>query len=146
MLFIAIAITLATGDPSFAVVPDYYQKAVGYDDRRAALAASEQLGWSVQLEPAPTADVRGQRDAVVRLNDREGRPVEGASVRIDCYHVSRAADPQTFELIEVLPGQYIGAAKMDREGFWQFDLSATRGDDVFVSDLRQFVRAPEGVR
>lgn len=142
VLFIAYAITLATADPSFAVVPDYYQRAVGFDERKAALQASEELGWHVELIPSASATDRGEREATVRITDADGLPVTGAAVRLDGYHISRAGDPQSFELAEVSPGQYTGSARLVREGFWEFDLVARRGETVYVTDLRQFLWAP----
>jgi len=142
VLFIAYAITLATGDPSFGVVPDYYQRAVGFDDRKAALQASADLGWSVELTPANSASVRGERVLALRITDVDGLPVTGASVVLDGYHVARAGNPQSCELTEVLPGQYAGTARMTREGFWEFDLAARRGETVYVTHLRQYIWAP----
>jgi len=146
MVFICVAITLATGDRSFAVVPDYYSKAVDYDQRKAELAASEALGWRVELQPGPTTDVKGERALVVVLRDAEGMAVTDADVRVACYHFARASQPVSFELVELLPGQYSGTAKLGREGFWQFEVIADRGDQRFVSETKQFVREPEGQR
>ena len=146
MVFIMLAITLATGDRSFAVVPDYYNKAVAYDQHKAELAQSEALGWQVQMQPAATVDAAGERELVVMLRDRDNAWVTGASVRVSCFHYARAGDPMSFELTEVLPGQYTGKARLGREGFWQFDLVAERGDARFVSQTKQFVRKPEAAR
>lgn len=143
MVFILIAITLATGDRSFAVVPEYYQKAVAFDDRKAALAASEAMGWSVQLRPATSLSPAGQRELIVQITDTEGKPVTGRSVRLGCYHFSRADEPLAFELIEALPGQYVGADRLSREGFWWFELSVAGGGQPFVAEFKQFVSAAE---
>lgn len=143
MVFIFIAITLATGDRSFAVVPDYYQKAVDYDERKALLAKSAELGWSVDLSPSKQADALGQRDVVIQMLDAQGEPVRGLKVRVDAYHVARAGEPVMFECIEVLAGQYVGQAKIGKEGFWQFSIEASSGDQRFVADHRQFVPAAE---
>lgn len=146
MVFIMVAITLATGDRSFAVVPDYYNKAVDYDQRKAELIASEQLGWQVELQPGAAVDAKGERELVVVLRDRDGDPVTHAEVRVSCYHFARAREPVSLELNEWLPGQYVGTSKLSREGFWQFEISAKRGDERFVSETKQFVRKPEGTR
>jgi nitrogen fixation protein FixH len=144
MIFIFTAITLGTGDPSFAVVPDYYQKGVDYDDRKALLAESAQLGWVVEVVPGESADAIGQRELVVQVRDAEGQAVKGLEMKIDAYHVARASEPVGFVCVEALPGQYVGTSRMTREGFWQFTIDATSGDQRFVAELRQFVR-PAGV-
>lgn len=141
--FIVLAITFATGNESFAVVPDYYQKAVAFDDRKAALAASEILGWSVELEAAKVVTEGEARGVVVRLHDQSGAVVRGATVNVNSYHLSRADEPIAFTLVEALPGQYVGQAPLDREGFWRFELDATVGETRFVNDFQQFVFAAE---
>ncbi|MEM9345895.1 MAG: FixH family protein [Planctomycetota bacterium] len=146
MAFIFTAITLGTGDPSFAVVPDYYQKAVGYDAYKALLAESESLGWSVQLSPAGHADAIGQREMIVHLRDGAGDPVQGLRVLIDGFHQARASQPVSFECVEALPGQYVGKAPLAREGFWRFAIDASGGDQRFVAELKQFVSAAEVLR
>jgi len=144
IVFIMVAITVATGDRSFAVVPDYYQKAVDFDDRKAALAVSRALGWRYELQLSDSVNGMQERQAIIRLSDADGTPITGAAVSLSCYHYARAGDPMTLELIELLPGQYAGAARMGREGFWQFELSASNAKDVFVGEFKQFVRKPGG--
>lgn len=143
MLFIMIAITLATGDRSFAVVPDYYAKAVDYDEHKALLADSAALGWSVELLPSAQADAIGQRELVVQVRDASGQAVRGLDMHINAYHLARAGEPVVMACVEVLPGQYVGQARFTKEGFWQFALDATVNEQRFVTDIRQFVPAAE---
>lgn len=146
MVFIFTAITLGTGDPSFAVVPDYYQKAVDYDERKALLAQSDALGWTVSLTPANNVDAIDRRGLVVQIKDAQGVSVTGLSVRIEAYHLARAGDAVVFECVEALPGQYVGHAQVAREGFWQFSIDASMGEQRFVADVKQFVTAAEGLK
>ena len=143
MVFIMIAITLATGDPSFAVVPDYYQKGVDYDERKALLTQSAALGWSVEVNASPSADAIGQRELVVQVRDANGQTVQGLDMRVEAYHVARASDPVTLACVEALPGQYVTTSRMSKEGFWQFAIDATLDDQRFVAELRQFVQEAE---
>lgn len=142
MVFIMIAITLATGDRSFAVVPDYYEKGVAYDERKALLAESAALGWSVVIGPGEYADAIGQRELVVSVRDAEGQPVQGLDVKVEAYHVARASEPVALKFVEALPGQYVAQARMSKEGFWQFAIDATNDNHRFVAELRQFVQKP----
>lgn len=145
MIFIMVAITLATGDRSFAVVPDYYQKAVDYDERKALLTESAELGWQADLVPSDQLDAVGQREVVVMLRDQKGRPITDAAVRVSGYHYARAGEPVAFEAIEALPGQYVGKARVAREGFWQFEIDVQRGEQRFLSSFKQFV-PPAGAK
>lgn len=144
MIFIAIAITLATGDRSFAVVPDYYQKAVDWDQRKADLAASQAMGWRVELRPSPQADELGRRQLVLIVQDRAGLPVRDASVNVQMFHHARAKDHQAAGLSEVLPGQYAALVEMPRPGRWQFDVEVKRGDERYVTTMQQHVSDQPG--
>lgn len=146
MVFIFTAIAIGTGDPSFAVVPDYYQKAVDYDDKKALLAESAELGWSVEVVLGSVADAMGQRELIVRLRDASDQPVTDRVVTIDGFHQARASQPVSFTCVEILPGQYVGKARLTREGFWQFTIDAAQGETRFVGEIKQFVRAVEAGR
>ena len=76
---------IAVSDPSFAVEPDYYKKALHWDQHQTALERSARLGWSVALRTEPA--IVGA-ELVVELRDRQGQPVEGADVRVEAFHKS----------------------------------------------------------
>lgn len=146
VLFIMIAITVATSDRSFAVVPDYYQKAVDHSSRQAALLASSELGWVVELKPAGSATAAGQRELVLTLTDHDGEAIRDAVVHVSGYHLARAGEPQAIDMTETTPGRYAGSSAITREGFWWFELSVQHGDTTFVAEFKQFVTAPGVVR
>jgi len=143
VIFVISAITIATGDPSFAVVPDYYQKSVDWDAHKAALADSESLGWQVELQPSEQVDQLGQREVVVVLRDRAGKPVVDATVTMELFHRARAGDVIRSQFAEVLPGQYAALLKMPREGRWEFDLHAEQGGQVFIWNAQRDIRRAE---
>ncbi|MEM9414394.1 MAG: FixH family protein [Planctomycetota bacterium] len=141
MLFIFIAISLAVGDRSFAVVPDYYQKAVDWDERKELLAASEALGWSAEILPAREVSMHGERELLVKLLDREGRPIESAHVAATLYPITRAKQLSELTLQPAdEPGQYTAIADMRQEGVWHITLYVTRGDAFYLQEEKTFVR------
>lgn len=146
VIFIILAITFATGDRSFAVVPDYYQKSVSFDERKVALAASAELGWSYEFRPSERLDPTDERGVVVVLRDQDGAAVQGAEMSLTGYHLARANDVVSIVLSEVSPGQYVGQGPIQKAGFWQFELVATRGDARFIVELRPFVGNREATR
>lgn len=121
------SVMIAIADPSASVVPDYYQKALAWDDEMARRAASEALGWEAEIDVSEGADLLGQRTLVLTLTDRDGRPLDGADVELRLFHHARASDPQRVELRGHGSGRYSGTAVMRRAGLWQVDLAATRG-------------------
>src|SRR3569623_2033596 len=92
------AVTIATHDKSFAVTPDYYQRAVHWDEEQAARRASEKLGWRVSIETAPQADPLGRRVVSVVLTDAQGQALPAAQLDVTYFHDAHANEPQTLKL------------------------------------------------
>lgn len=120
------AVVIATSDPSASIVPDYYEKALRWDDEKAARLASDALGWEATVRLSPAADRRGDRTVVVSILDASGDPVADAEVRGRVYHHARAADAMPIALRRQGDGHYTATAPVARGGLWQFDLTATR--------------------
>ena len=47
-------VTIASSDPSFAVEPDYYQRAVAWDSYAAQREASRALAWRAEVQIYPS--------------------------------------------------------------------------------------------
>ena len=124
-----VAVVLATGDPSFAVVPDYHEKAMRWDDAVRAQAASDQLGWRADIIASASPDLQGNRTLVVTLRDRHGEAVDDAVVRVRAFHHARAGEPVAGECRPHGGGGYSCVLPMNRLGLWQVELVATRDAD-----------------
>lgn len=130
----AVAATLATGDPSSAVVPGYHDRALRWDETVATERASDALGWGIDIAPSMTADVLGRRDVTVAIRDRSGAPVGGAAVEAAIFHHVRAGEVREVSFHETAdPGTYAATTEMRRDGLWEFRTEANRGDERFVS-------------
>lgn len=132
-LMITIA-TIAVDDPSFTTVPDYYERALAWDELRERRQESDRLGWEVDIAPSALGD-----RLVVTLLDRDGVPVVGASGDLSLYHHAGARDVRTVELVERGDGVYFATVDVSRVGAWQVTLVAQRhtGEDYF--DEREVV-------
>lgn len=120
------AVVIATADPSASIVPDYYEKALRWDDEKAARVASDALGWDATVSLSPAADRQGERTVVVSILDGSGEPVADADVRGRVYHHARAAEPVPIVFRGQGGGHYTATAPVARDGLWQFDLTASR--------------------
>lgn len=136
-----VAITLTAGDKSHAVLPDYDQRAMHWNEEVALRDASQQLGWESQLKVLETSDIRGNRDFRISLTDDVHQPVTSAKIQVRAFHLARAGDPQIIHFKEIEPGLYSGTIQIRKTGNWQFEGLATTGPDVYLINERQFLTA-----
>ncbi|MEP0845746.1 MAG: FixH family protein [Phycisphaerae bacterium] len=126
-------IVCATNDPSFAVEPDYYRRALNWDAEAAQRRASDSLGWTLSLEVAPAANVVGEREVRFRLRDHAGAPINDAHLDVTVFHHARGNERIGLMPAEKGGGEYICAAPLRKAGTWEFRVRALRGMDQFVA-------------
>lgn len=127
-----VLFTLSRNDPSFAVEPDYYQKAVGWDDQQEQRQVNVELGWraATVLHQTPTPELR------VQLLDRAAQPVTGARVTAVAFPNARAALVQNLTLQEQETGTYTAPVQLVHPGEWEIRLNVTRGSETFTDVAR----------
>lgn len=130
---------LAVSDPSFAVIDDYETKASTWNETAAQREASAALGWTASIEFGKDVDVYGERSVIIRLHDRDGEPVTGAAMQATLFHPARSANRLTATFEETDPGAYAGRFTPRREGLWEIELTARRGDDAFIDHQQQWL-------
>lgn len=123
---------VATSDPSFAVEPNYYAKALLWDEKREQDRRNLELGWALTVQVAAGRGVDGQPQVVARLVDGSGAPIRDAAVRVDAFHNARAS-----RIVSALfegggDGSYSAALPMRRPGLWEFRFEARRGEERFT--------------
>jgi nitrogen fixation protein FixH len=122
----------ASTDPAFSVEPDYYAKAVAWDAHLEQVRTNAELGWQADLST-------GTSGVAVRLLDREGRPVAGASVDLEAFPLDRGNQIVRGALVETADHVYRADLPFHRRGLWEFRLAAVRDADTFTSVLQQDV-------
>ncbi len=132
----AVMVRVAAGDRHFAVEPDYYSKAVGWDSTMAQADRNRALGW--QAVPSLGAVSVGVADTVaIMLRTATGVAVSGATVTIEAMPVAYATEVVRAELAPGHePGRYAAVVPMSRAGLWEVRLRAVRGADHFTTNLR----------
>lgn len=131
---------IATGDPSFAVEPEYYQKALDWDRERAQQANNERLGYQLTVSVrAPGAG--GARELVLQFVDAAGQPIHGASVEVSAFHNARAAEIVRRRLVERDPGIYVQELPLKRLGLWELRFVTQRSGVRFTHVARVDVTA-----
>lgn len=129
---------LAGDDPSFAIEPDYYDRALHWDDELAQRERNARLGWRA----APTLDVAAAQGTLqVRLADAVGAPVRDATVRVSAFPIARATQVVEATLAPRADGAYAAPFPVQRSGAWEVRVEAVRGGDRFTSVHRLDVPA-----
>lgn len=126
---------VANSDPSFAIEPDYYQKAVAFDSTIATERRSLALGWTATTSIAAT-DTAGRPMLTVTIVDAQRQPVQGATVSVVALANARANDIRTATLHEVSPGRYQSTLAASFAGQWEVRVDAVRGAEHFVASTR----------
>lgn len=140
MVAASALVYFAHSDPSFAVVPDYYDKGVAWDETKRRRAASDALGWSVLFIAGPDDGFVQERDLTLTLVDADKKPVEGAQVRASAFHIARSAEPVELTFEPDSPGLYTERKRLLPAGIWEFHIEATRGEQAFTTTLRLELR------
>ncbi len=119
------ALVVASGSGStHHVVPDYYRKALAWDEEMAVDRASQALGWRAQLRAEPAA---GGTALDILLVDRDGAPVAGAAVAVSAFHRIDAGNIHRIALVDAGGGHYRAQAPLRRAGVHELTVSAERG-------------------
>jgi nitrogen fixation protein FixH len=130
-----VVMRIASDDPSFAVEPDYYRKAVHFDSTMAQERQNLSLGWGFDAAIDSIGDGRRTRLAV-RLRDASASPLPGARVAVMARFNARANDTLTAILREEQPGTYVTTLPIAHPGEWEVRVDATHGSQRFSSRTR----------
>lgn len=125
---------VAGDDPSFAVEPDYYAKAIAWDSTMAQTRRNQALGWHLDPALAAFSPENGARLSVT-LTDAQGKPISGAVVKVAALFNARAGT--VFEsTLAPTDGGYATRLAVTHRGQWELRFDVTRGTDRFTSTSR----------
>jgi nitrogen fixation protein FixH len=135
----AALITSAVSDPSYAIEPDSYQKALAWDATQAQMAANARLGWTAAGNVSSRQDCASLRVLNLKMQDRTDAPIVGANVTIEAFAQTRSAQRLRATLSENDPGEYGASLPFHRNGLWEIRLTAKRGEETFTTRLTLLV-------
>jgi len=121
---------VATSNESFAVEPDYYRKALAWDDKRAQDHRNAEFGWQLNFTVEPAAP---GHDPKIRVDlvDADGLPLNHAKVSLEAF-ANTQADKRFAVDLTAVDDHYEINLPMRRDGLWEFRFEVTRGDDKFT--------------
>lgn len=127
---------IAIDDPSFALEPNYYDKAVHWDRSQAQARDSEALGLRLTLLQPPSISARGEIELVLSIQDRQGSPVPGATVELEAFPNAYATRIQQVSLHEASPGVYRATLARGVRGLWELRVRVSQGSSLFRQVMR----------
>ena len=125
---------LASADPSFAIEPDYYAKAVRWDSTLAQEARNRALGWRI----VPALGAFDERDGArldVRVVDAAGADIRDAVVRVSAFAVARSGRRVDLDLPATSLG-YGARIPLGYGGEWELRFDVHRGEQHLTATRR----------
>ena len=126
---------VAAADPHFAVEPDYYRRAVGWDTTQAQARRSRESGWRVV--PSLGAFTGEPLQLTLTVTDSLGQGIDSATVRVGIRSVAHAG-PQT--AVALAPaagtGHYAAHVPVTHIGLWDLFVEVDRGAQRVTNRLR----------
>ncbi len=129
-LFHVSVLMVSSADRSHAVVTDYYEKGLRWDEERARSTAERALGWRV--EASLRADGNEKLELEVRVLRRDGQPLEESRVVAEMFHNARAGERIHRHLNEG-GGAYRGSFPFSRRGLYELLVEVENGGKAFRS-------------
>ena len=133
-----VILTFAFSDSNVtAVEPDYYRKALAWDDYRKQLAENGVLGWVVT-----STFVAGQNDpTLARLEltvaDKYGVNIEHARVRVECIPILAANSRISTALQEISAGHYAADVPLRVNGMWEIRATVEAKNHLYCDRFRR---------
>ncbi|MEI9949086.1 MAG: FixH family protein [Pseudomonadota bacterium] len=134
---------VAARDPHFATEPDYYQKAIRWDQTQAQAATNQRLGYVLKAPASLTFDVQGRATLELTLRDRLGQPVLGARLAGNAFANAYSGKLVGLVFEEQSAGLYRAKLTVIHRGQWVFEIVGNAGSDRFTADVRADL-VPEG--
>ena len=117
----------AAGDDEGFALSNHYDLVLDQAQRAAA------LGWSISAE----TDDSGR--PVVKLTDRDGAPLRGASVAASAGRPLGAPETRALTFREAGGGRYVADAVLPNPGQWELTLSASADGHTMAATRRVIV-------
>jgi FixH len=127
---------IAIDDPNFALEPDYYAKALHWDQAQAQSRENDALGYQLSLRQPLVISAAGSADVELTLKDRGAADISGASVEVSAFPNAFAGKVEHLLLREVSPGVYRGQIARGWPGLWELRCVVTFGSAHYARALR----------
>jgi hypothetical protein len=127
-----------------AAEPDYYGKAVAWEDVQRQRAANDRLRWNVTPSFAPSETDRRVPRLELAIADKWDLPIEGGVVAVEAIPVKAVHLGGEVALRELAPGRYAGDLPARMDGQWEFRVRVDREGERYTDTFRRVLRFGPG--
>ena len=131
---------IAIDDPNFALEPDYYAKALRWDQAQAQERESDSLGYQLSVRQPLLVATDGRVLLQLNLKDRNAVAISGASLEVTAFPNAFAGKVEQLTLREIAPGVYEGQISHGVSGLWELRCTVSVGSARYARALRSDVR------
>jgi nitrogen fixation protein FixH len=114
---------------------DSYQKGLNYNEIILANKNQKDLGWKLDYKYRGDGNKKGV--LTVKLFDKNSSLIRDAKIKVNFKRPTQEGFDFSSDL-EFVKNQYQMQITFPLKGQWDFEISATRGDDVFY-DVKRYV-------
>ncbi|MBI1190514.1 MAG: hypothetical protein GC200_07540 [Tepidisphaera sp.] len=118
MAIVGVTVYFATTSKTSAVVPDYYTKAVHWEDTQRQQATNRALGWKAAWR-ARAGEKGAPGDLEMTLVDGAGKAIRAAKVEFEVFHESDDTARVNGVMPEREAGVYGAVVPLHRSGRWR---------------------------
>ena len=130
---VAVTVILAGNEDRATPEPDYYAKAMHWDDHRRQLSRNRDLGWKISwdgIEFSPSGD----RVVRVGVKDAKGEAIVDATVSVIIYHNAASNSRLAGTALAESPGSYKVQLPAPRGGAWTVRAEISRGAEKYIDE------------
>ncbi|MFO0943411.1 MAG: FixH family protein [Pirellulales bacterium] len=117
-----VTVYLAVGDPTVAVIPNYYQAGLEWDVKHRNLDQFVHMQFQIELIVEPVDTQVDQRHVMLKLT-KNGVPVGKQRVSASIYHHAKGTDVVKLTFDEGHEGEYVAPCRLTKSGLWEVDIS-----------------------
>jgi nitrogen fixation protein FixH len=110
-----------------------------YESHMQRIEQQRSLGWDLDIEGLDTLQRQRAGKVSVEIHDAGGKPVAVEKVILALWRIANSGDDRHVQLASVREGRYEGELRLPEQGRWVVEVTATRGQDVFVKQQPFFV-------
>jgi nitrogen fixation protein FixH len=143
LLGLGVLAAIAIDDPHFALEPNYYDKAVHWDQSQREARDSAALGVQLTLPATLALSHDGTLEIELRVAERGGSALGAAVVELEAFPNAYASRVERIALREVSAGVYRGRLSGKAQGLWELRFSISKGSLRFHQSVRRDVAKGE---